>query len=74
MKNLGMFTILSKDGIGVKMISDKIVEKLSVYPDDVRELAMQAIRLSESYPEAAVADQLQAVVRKLTKRQEGDGQ
>jgi hypothetical protein len=56
------------------MISEKIIEKLSSYPDDVRELAMQAIRLSESFPETAVADQLQAVVRKLAKLQEGDGQ
>lgn len=54
------------------MISEKIVEKLSAYPEDVRELAMQAIRLSESYPEVAVADQLQAVVRKLAKQQDGD--
>ncbi|MHC1729712.1 MAG: hypothetical protein AB9866_27530 [Syntrophobacteraceae bacterium] len=51
-----------------------IIEKLNTYPDEVRELAIQAIRLSESYPEAAVADQLQAVVRKLAKQQEGDGQ
>lgn len=56
------------------MINEKIVEKLSKYPDDVRELAMQAIRLSESYSEGAVADQLQTVVRKLTRQQEGDGQ
>lgn len=55
------------------MISEKIIEKLNSYPDDVRELAMQAIRLSESFPEAAVAEQLQTVVRKLAKLQEGDG-
>jgi len=51
-----------------------IIEKLNTYPIEVRELAIQAIRLSESYPEAAVADQLQAVVRKLAKQQEGDDQ
>jgi len=51
-----------------------IIEKLNKYPIEVRELAIQAIRLSESYPEAAVADQLQAVVRKLAKQQEGDDQ
>lgn len=51
-----------------------IIEKLAAYPDEVRELAIQAIRLSESYPEAAVADQLQAVVRKLAKQQEGNSQ
>lgn len=51
-----------------------IIEKLNTYPDDVRELAIQAIRLSESYLEAAVADQLQSVVRKLAKQEEGEGQ
>lgn len=51
-----------------------IIEKLNTYPDDVRELAIQAIRLSESFPEAAVAEQLQSVVRKLAKQVEGDDQ
>jgi len=55
-------------------INTLIIEKLSTYPEDVRDLAFQAIRLSENYPEVAVADQLQAVVRKLTKPQEGGGQ
>ena len=55
-------------------INDLIIEKLSSYPEDVRELALHAIRLSESYPETAVADQLQSVVRKLSKHQEGGGQ
>lgn len=50
-----------------------IIEKLNTYPADVRELAIQAIRLSESYPETAVAEQLQAIVRKLSKQQEGNG-
>ena len=56
------------------MISEKMIEKLSKYPDEVRELATQAIRLSESFPEAAVAEQLQTVVRRLAKQQEGDSQ
>ncbi|MBA3006215.1 MAG: hypothetical protein FP810_06445 [Desulfocapsa sp.] len=52
-----------------------IMEKLNAYPDDVRELAIQAIRLSEAHhPEAAVADQLQTIVRRLAKQQEEDGQ
>jgi len=55
-------------------VNDLIIEKLANYPSDVRELAFQAIRLSENYPEVAVADQLQAVVRKLSKLQEGEGQ
>ena len=48
-----------------------IVQKLENYPADVRELAFQAIRLSESYPESSVAEQLQAIVRKLSKQAEG---
>lgn len=51
-----------------------IIEKLNTYPDDVRELAIQAIRLSESYPEVAVAEQLQSVVRKLAKQEDGKDQ
>lgn len=55
-------------------INALIIEKLTAYPEDVRELAFQAIRLSETYTEVAVADQLQSVVRKLSKQQEGGGQ
>jgi len=50
-----------------------IIEKLNTYPADVRALAIQAIRLSESYPETAVAEQLQTIVRKLAKQQGGNG-
>jgi hypothetical protein len=50
-----------------------IIEKLNTYPTDVRELAIQAIRLSESFPEASVAEQLQTIVRKLARQQEGNG-
>lgn len=67
-----MSTIPSKGGIGAIMISDKIIEKLKVYPEDVQALAIEAIRLSERYPEAAVADQLQAAVRRLAKQIEGE--
>lgn len=53
-------------------VNELIVEKLANYPADVRELALQAIRLSEtSCPESAVADQLQAVIRRLSKQPEG---
>lgn len=48
-----------------------IIDKLASYPENVRELAFQAIRLSEAFPEGAVAEQLQSVVKKLSKRQEG---
>jgi len=55
-------------------INALIIEKLNAYPNDVRELAIQAIRLSsESYTEGAIADLLQPVVRRLAKQQEGDG-
>lgn len=52
-------------------VSVLIIEKLSTYPDDVRRLAFEAIRLSESYPELSVAEQLQSIVRKLSKQDEG---
>lgn len=78
-----MFIILLNDGIGVNMndlwetlltdVNKLIIEKLDTYPADVRELAIQAIRLSESYPETAVAEQLQTIVRKLAKQQGVNG-
>lgn len=51
-------------------VNTLIIEKLATYPKNVRELAFQAIRLSETYPEVAVADQLQSVLRKLSRQQE----
>ena len=47
-----------------------IIEKLATYPENVRDLAFQAIRLSETYPEVAVAEQLQSVLRKLSRQRE----
>lgn len=46
-------------------INDLITNKLSVYPENTRDLAIQAIRLSETYPEASVAEQLQTVIKKM---------
>lgn len=62
---------MNDDKILLPDVNALIVEKLANYPDDVRDLAMQAIRFAETYPENAVADQLQSVVRKLTKQSEG---
>lgn len=52
-------------------VNPLIIEKLTKYPDSVRELALLAIRLSESYPEVAVADQLQSAVRRLAQLEDG---
>jgi hypothetical protein len=62
---------MNDDKILLPDVNALIVEKLANYPEDVRELSMQAICLAETYPEIAVADQLQSVVRKLTKQSEG---
>ena len=62
---------MNDDKILLPDVNTLIVEKLANYPDDVRELAMQAIRMAEACPEIAVADQLQSIVRKLTKQSEG---
>jgi hypothetical protein len=49
-----------------------IEDKLASYPENVRELALKAIQLAESQQsEAAIADQLQTVVRRLAKPSEG---
>ena len=49
-----------------------LLEKLASFPIEVRSLALKAIQLSESFPEVAVADQLQAIIRKLIKRTNED--
>lgn len=53
-------------------INALIIEKLNSYPPEVRELAIRAVQLSETLPEAAVADQLLVVIRKLARPQEGE--
>lgn len=49
-----------------------IVEKLNKYPPEVREMAIRAVQLSETLPEATVADQLLTLVRKLACSQAGE--
>ena len=49
-----------------------ITDKLNRYPPEVRELAIRAVQLSEMFSEAAVVDQLLALVRKLARPQEGE--
>jgi hypothetical protein len=66
--------MINDENVQLPDVNVLIIEKLNAYPNDVRELAIQAIRLSESNTEITVADQLQNIVRKLTKHQEGDGQ
>lgn len=55
-------------------INALIARRLADYPDDIRELATRAIQLSEDYPEQAVAEQLQSIVRQLILKQSGDEQ
>jgi len=54
-------------------VNTLIEDKLAGYPENVRELALKAIQLAESQQsEAAIADQLQTVIRRLAKPSEGD--
>ncbi|MDH7576986.1 MAG: hypothetical protein QHH75_03985 [Bacillota bacterium] len=53
-------------------INALIVEKLSTYSTEVRELAIRAVQLSETLPEATVADQLLVLIRKLARSQESE--
>jgi len=50
-------------------VNSLIEEKLRAYPENVREVALHAIRASEQLPENTVIDQLQSIVRKLAKKQ-----
>lgn len=62
---------MTKDKSLLPDVNALIMEKLANYPTDVQELAFQAIRLSEQFPESSVAEQLHAVVRRLSKQTEG---
>jgi len=44
-------------------VNEVILRKLRQYPPEVAELAIQAVRLAADQPPAAVAEQLEAMVR-----------
>ncbi len=50
-------------------VNQLIIEKLKSYPDEVAELALRAIQLSETLPEATVLEALHGDLRALTRRQ-----
>ncbi len=47
-----------------------IGKKLCQYPEDVQELATKALELAETMPESSVAEELKAVVRRISKEKE----
>lgn len=49
----------------VPNVSQLIIEKLQSYPPEVAQLALKAIHLSETLPEASVIEALQTEVRML---------
>lgn len=50
-------------------VNELIKHKLTGYPSDVQELALAAIKLSESgLPELSVSEQLENVVRQIIKK------
>lgn len=56
-------------------VNAHIIEKLRVYPEDVREVATQAVRLAETYAaESTIVEMLDATIRKLAKQRHGTGQ
>lgn len=48
-------------------INNLIREKLQGYPEDVAELALKALELSEEYPYQTVAEQLESIVRQIVR-------
>jgi len=49
-----------------------IIDKLrSSYPDDVAELAIRAVQLSENLPETSVFEALQGLVREAARKRGG---
>ncbi len=78
-----MCIIILRSGTGTKMSKDEtimnsnvnqlIINKLRSYPEDVAELAIEAIRQSESLlSEASVYEVMQNKIREVAKRQGGD--
>lgn len=53
-------------------INELIKEKLQQFPADVAQLAMEALKLSETgLAETSISDALTSVVRKIVKAKEG---
>jgi hypothetical protein len=52
-------------------VNQLIVDKLKSYPPEVSDLALRAIQLSESLPEATVFEALQGHIRDLVRRRGG---
>jgi hypothetical protein len=53
-------------------VTDLLHDKLSARSDEVREIAMWAIKASETLPEQAVAEQIMARIREYTRASGGD--
>jgi hypothetical protein len=54
-------------------INQRIVERLQSYPAKVAEVALKAVELAETQSERSVAEQIEALVRRV-QRQESDGE
>lgn len=52
-------------------VNKKIMDMLREYPENVRELALNAIRLSETMTAQSVSEQLMAIVRDIVRRSNG---
>ena len=55
----------------VNKINDLIQKKLDHFPEDVHELALEAIKLSESgLSDSSVSEQLRHIVRRILRKKE----
>lgn len=61
----------NNDKTSLPDVNARIIEKLDSYKPAVKEMALQAIRLSETFPEDAVAEQLQSLIRNTIRQQNG---
>lgn len=60
---------MSKDtSIILPNVNQLIIKKLQSYPDAVAEVALKAIQLSETLPEATVYEALQGQVRDIARK------
>jgi hypothetical protein len=59
-------------GVRGSNVTDLIMEKISKYPDNVRDISLEAIKAAERLPERAVAELIMAQVIQCTKASGGD--
>jgi hypothetical protein len=60
-------------GVRGSSVTDLIIDELSKYPDNVRDICLEAIKAAEHSPERTVVELIMARIVEYTKVSGGDG-